>query len=201
VLARRDLQKQINKLRADEQAADSQPVQDFEPIKLQPAEYARLLQKLYEKTFGPITTNQPASAPTNTPSAAAPPPEKKSDLLYAPSGGGIVRGGEMLMRHENAQRHPPKEAVPAAPIQPPPIAVTAAAAPSAPDVAQMEQKLLAQIHVADDAFRELIQARARAVQAELLASGQIAASRLSILPPKSINVAAQGETRANFSLE
>ena len=106
-----------------------------------------------------------------------------------------------MMRHEAARRPPPMVAppLPAAPVQPPPSAVPAA--PSVPDIAQMEQRLLARIPVTDDELRELMQARARTVQMALLEPGQIPAERVFILAPKPINTAAQGETRANFSLE
>jgi hypothetical protein len=211
VLARRHLQRRINKLRADEQAAAGQTVESVESIKLKPADYARLLQKLYERTFGPVNSNQAASAPSNAPpvAAAAHPVEKAPELVYVPStrgsdepaGNRPVKGGELLIRHEAAQRRPPMAAAPklAVPIQPTPIA--ASAAPSAPDLAQMEQKLLAQIPVTEDELRELIQARAKAVQVALLESGQIPAERIFVLSPRPIHSGAPGETRANFSLQ
>jgi len=204
VLARRHLTRRINKLRADEQAAVSQPVESVESIKLDSADYARLLQKLYEQTFGPISTNQPASAPSNTPPVvAAPPPLKPPSVTKSDSTRNslFVRGGELMMRHENTQRPTPMAAAPppAAPVQSLPTA--APPTPTAPDIAHMEQRLLAQIPVTDDELRELMQARARAVQMALLESGQIPAERVFILAPKPINNAAAGETRANFSLE
>jgi hypothetical protein len=60
---------------------------------------------------------------------------------------------------------------------------------------------MAQIPVTDDELRELMQARARAVQTALLESGQITTERVFILAPQPINTTAQGETRAHFSLE
>jgi hypothetical protein len=215
VLARRRLQRQINKLRAEEEAAAGQTVESVESIKLSPSDYARLLQKLYEKTFGPISTNQSAASPSNAPPAAAPPPPKAPELVFVPASpqpgwtdsSTIVRGGELMMRHDNARRPPPNAAAPklAAPTGPPPVETrvtpSAPSAPSAADRARMEQRLLAEIKVTDDELRELMQARARTVQAALLGSGQISAERIFILSTKAINNAAQGETRANFSLE
>ncbi len=213
VLARRHLRRRINKLRAGEQAAAGQPVQSVESITLEPADYARLLENLYKQTFGDIGTNLAASPPSNTPLAAAKPPLGKTlEQVYAPSipksypqvGASFARGGEKLMRHE-AVRGPSSMAAAAKPAATAKSASGAGAAPAAPgaaDVAQMmEERLLAEIRVTDDELRELAQARARAVQSALLESGQIPAERIFILAPKPINTAAQGETRANFSLE
>jgi hypothetical protein len=240
VLARRHLQRRINKLRAEEQAAAGQPVQGVESIHLEPADYARLLQKLYEQTYGPTQiasspSNSPFAAGTLSPEANSPSaggfakggeglisgsvqvasspsknsPEKVPKLVYLPSWpepswqrpSGFVKGGERLIQHEPVKRIEPMAAVPkpVAPVQSTPA--PAAGAPPAPDAAQMEQRLLADTRVTDDELRELMQMRARTVQSALLESGQIPPERVFILAPKSINSAAQGETRANFSLE
>jgi uncharacterized protein involved in outer membrane biogenesis len=206
-LARKRLQGRINKLRVEELAAAGQPAQGVESIKLNPADNARLLRKLYEQAFGPIATNQPASTPTNAPAAAAAPPaQQAAKPAQAPSlpkrvwldcvkfVNICVHGVEKLAGHKTA---PPPAAVasapkPAAPVQPP---------AAGPDAAQMEQRLLEQISVTDDELRELMQARARAAQTALLGSSRIPAERIAILPAKAINAAAQGETRANFALE
>jgi hypothetical protein len=206
VLARRNLRRRINQLRAEEQAAAGQPVPSVESIHLEPADYARLLQKLYERTYGP---NQIASPPSSTPLPAANlPPEKTPKLVYLPSwsepssmgASGFVKGGERLIQHDAAQRIA-RAAAPKPVAQLPATSTPAAVAPSAPDAAQMEQKLLADTRVTDDELRELEQMRAKAVQTALLESGQIPPERVLILAPKPVNTAAQGETRANFSLE
>ncbi len=202
VLAREHLRRRINKMRADELAAAGQPVPSVESINLEPADCARLLQKLYVRTFG---TNLPAPASSNaTPAAAAPPPQ----LASAPSRGranGVMRGGELLMRNKTAKPGPPVVAAsspsPASPSQPSPAAASAPSGPAAPDVAQMEKRLLAEIPVTGDELRALMQARARAVESALTESGQIPPQRLFILAPRPVNQTAKGETRANFSLE
>jgi hypothetical protein len=213
-LARQHLQRRINKLRADEQAAAGQPVQSVESIKLDPADYARLLQKLYERTFGAIGTNQAATSPSNTPSVVVKPPlETAHERVNVPSlpeinrrdFGEFVKGGERLMRHETALPTPVLAIAPTpvAPV-PPSIAQTPpapATAPSAPDEPQMEQRLLGKIRVTDDELRELAQKRARAVQSALLESSQIAPGRVFVLAPKPIDAAAPGEARVDFSLE
>jgi len=204
VLARRHLRRRINKLRAEEQAAAGQPVESVESITLDPADYGRLLEKLYVQTFGPIGTNQ-AAFPSSNPAAAAPSLEKTAELAQTPSSSHPrfvnSKGGEQLMRHE-AARHPAPMAAAAKPAATAKTgSATAASAPSGPDLAQMEERLAGEIKVTDDELRELEQARAQAVRSALLESGQIPAERIFILAPKPIQTAAQGETRANFSLE
>jgi hypothetical protein len=189
-LARRNLQQRLKKLRAEERAAAGQPVQGVESVHLDSAEYADLLKKLYERTYGP---EQVSSSPSNIPLPSSnPPPDKAPKLVYLPSwseansqGASVfVKGGERLMQHERAQ-----------PAAPPTIA------PSNPEVARMEQRLLADIRVTDDELRELEQMRAQAVRSALLELGRIPPERVIILAPKPINPATAGETRANFSLE
>jgi uncharacterized protein involved in outer membrane biogenesis len=203
VLARQHLRRRIAKLRADELAAAGQAVPGVESINLEPADYARLLQKLYERTFG---TNLPVSS--NTSPAVAAPPRPEPNLAFAPNRGRAneaMRGGALLMRHEAAEPGPtvvvaPSPA-PAGPAQPSPTAAAVSAGPAAPDVARMEERLLAEIPVTDDELRALMQARARAVESALTESGQIPPERLFILAPQSVNQTAKGETRAIFSLE
>ena len=206
VLARQHLRRRVARLRADELAAAGQPVPDVESINLEPADYARLLQKLYQRTFG---TNLPASS-NAPPSVAALPPRPQSKLPSAPPpynprhwhANEAMRGGELLMRHQAANPRPPvmvaSSRAPVVPAQPP---SAAALAPAASDAARMEEQLLAGIQVTDDELRALMQARARAVESALTESGQIPPQRLFILAPKPVNQAAKGETRANFSVE
>jgi hypothetical protein len=205
VLARQHLQRRVNRLRAEEQAAAGQPVQDVDSIQLEPADYARLLQALYVRTFGTNVT-----VPTNAPAlAGAPSPEQTLVLAIVPSSPEPsprartqnLRGAEILMLHMNASKPPPKAAPPKPAAGLPQPAAPAPSAPSSPDIAQMEQQLLAQIQVTDDELLQLEQERAKAVQSALLQPGQIQADRVFILAPKPLNREAQGETRAIFSLE
>jgi hypothetical protein len=204
VLAREHLRRRVNKLRADELAAAGQPVPAVESINLEPADYARLLQKLYERTFG---TNLVPPAPSNTPPpAVAPPPRPALQLASAPKQANkVMHGGELLIRMNAAKPAPSVAVASSAPPgggpKPSLPAASASAVPAGSDVAQMEERLLAGIQVTDDEFRALMQARARAVESALMESGQIPAQRLFILAPKPVNPTAKGETRANFSLE
>lgn len=206
VLARQHLQRRINKLRAEEQAATGLPVQSVESIHLEPADYGRLLQRLYERTYGPIPI---VSSVSNVPPiTATPPPKKQLELVYAPaqimmrpSTRDFMKGGERLIQHEPVYRTQELAAAPTPTAPVTPTLAPSAVAPSAPDITQMEQRLLGDTRVTDDELRELMQMRARAVQTALLKSGQIAPERVFILAPNPINRSAQGESRANFSLE
>jgi hypothetical protein len=65
----------------------------------------------------------------------------------------------------------------------------------------MESSLLATIQISPDDLRELTQARARSVQAALVKSGQVEGGRVSIIAPQPISPTAQGQPRANLSLQ
>jgi hypothetical protein len=65
----------------------------------------------------------------------------------------------------------------------------------------MEAALLEQIHVTPDDLRELMQARARSVQAALVKSGKVEADRLFILAPQPVSLDTKGQSRANLALE
>jgi hypothetical protein len=66
---------------------------------------------------------------------------------------------------------------------------------------QMEASLLATMQISLDDLRELMQARARSVQAALVKSGQVEGGRLFILAPQPISLTAKGQPRANLSLQ
>ncbi len=209
-LARQHLQRRINKMRADEEAAAGKPVQSVESIKLAPTDYARLLKKLYKRTFRKSPANQATSAAPNTSTLDATVPSstvaKLTNGAPAPEAsrqgsGNYEKGGEKLMQHEADQRAPLLAAAPTpSALAQAPVA-TPLVANSAPDLAQMEQRLISEIYVTDDELRDLEQMRARAVQSALLESGQIKPERVFVLAPKPIDAAAPGEARANFSLE
>src|ERR1700722_16750116 len=209
-LARQHLQRRINKIRADEEAAAGKPVQSVESIKLAPTDYARLLKKLYKRTFRKSPANQATSAASNISTLDATAPSstvaKLANGAPAPEasrqvGGNYEKGGEKLMQHEADQRAPLLAPTPApAALAPAPLP-TPLVANSAPDLAQMEQRLISEIYVTDDELPDLEQMRARAVQSALLESGQIKPERVFVLAPKPIDAAAPGEARANFSLE
>jgi hypothetical protein len=192
-LARIHLLRQIQELRARELASAAKSVPALETINVEPADYSRLLQALYAQSFGPSDL---ASAPRKP--AAVTPAGPQPTLVSIPR---LVhqdfrKGGELMMQRASAASEEAQSITPAA--APPP---SSASAPAAPQVALMEQQLIAGIQVSDDDLRQLMQARARAVQSALLQSGKVSADRLAILAPKTINRSVKGETRALFSLE
>jgi hypothetical protein len=70
-----------------------------------------------------------------------------------------------------------------------------------PTQEQVEAGLLAKIQITSDDLRALMQARARSVQAALVASGQVEGERLFILAPQPVSLSSQGQSRANLSLQ
>jgi uncharacterized protein involved in outer membrane biogenesis len=210
MLARAHLERRVKAERARELTAAGQPAEAVDSMIIDPADYARLLQVLYQRTFPTNTAAVPAS--TNTASAASP---AAPTLVYVPPDEGgapaeahpFAKGGERLM-NPGASSAPktPRAGVQQAQASkagPTPSAASPAGGlpPGAPDVAQMEQRLIEQITVTDDEMRELMQARAKAVQKALLDSGKVEPGRLFILAPKPVDTAAKGEARANLSLE
>ncbi len=198
-LARNRLQRQIQEARARELAAGTNAVPAVESINVEPADYARLLQALYTQSFGakdlppgPATLPKPA-----LPLPAGPQPQLITTPIFAHHE--PRKGGELMMQRASAPSEAEESLAPTA--APPPSKMTATSAPDAGQVAQMEQRLMAGLQVSDDDLRELMQARARAVQAALLESGKVSADRVAILAPKAIHRSGKGEARANFSLE
>ena len=64
----------------------------------------------------------------------------------------------------------------------------------------MENQLLEEIRITDDDLRDLMSARASAVQTFLLGTEKVAAERLFIIAPKPVDSAFKGEDRVNLSL-
>jgi uncharacterized protein involved in outer membrane biogenesis len=65
----------------------------------------------------------------------------------------------------------------------------------------MERLLAAKTEVPLESLRQLLQNRAKAVQAYLLATGQLTAERLFLVAPKTPDASFQGDARVNLSLE
>ena len=81
------------------------------------------------------------------------------------------------------------------------VAADASAPAAEPTQDQMEASLLAAIQISSDDLRELMQARARSVQAALVNAGKVEGERVSILAPQPVNPAAKGQSRADLSLQ
>jgi len=181
-------------------------------------------------TNGPAATASASPAPVAQPSTspfplAAPQPgeggstPRRAALSRA---GQSIKGGELLVRGASpgnpndglgiasapmASSQKPSMAAPS-PNPAPTVTAptnTVAANVSSPEVEptreQMEASLLATIQVSPDDFRELMQARARNVQAALVNVGKVEGGRVAILAPPPINPAVKGQSRADLSLQ
>jgi hypothetical protein len=90
----------------------------------------------------------------------------------------------------------------------PATAATAATAPSTtpqtpagPALADMEAQLVAKIEITQDDLRDLMNQRAKTVQAFLLQTGKVTAERLFVTAPKPMDLSSKGEDKVNLSLE
>jgi hypothetical protein len=68
-------------------------------------------------------------------------------------------------------------------------------------LAEMEAVIIGKIAITTDDFRVLMQARADKVQNYLLQTGQVAAERMFIIAPKSIDSSYRGQCRVDLSLQ
>ena len=205
-LARERLRRRLQELRAGELAASGGAAPAVDTNNIDAADYPRLVQALYAQTYG--ADGLPAPAPARPPKAVlaaqtGPQPELITTPIFAHRE--FRKGGEMMMQHASASSEAAESINPSpAPPQIASASTPPGQAPSASDAAdltRMEERLLADIRVSDDDLRDLEQGRARAVEKALLESGKVSADRVVILPAKTINRSAPGETRANFSVE
>jgi hypothetical protein len=206
-MARAKLQRQIKALFIKEMTdAGKHPVA-MEELKLEPADYERLVAQDYSNTFGayhPPETNQ-------TPGAAAPPPAKRPGAVSAPvvknsplpAGSELDHGGTlMILLSEGGEPiKVPRIPIPASsgqtakPASPTPLFVPQS------ELAGMEDQLLQKIDITGDDFGQLMEARASQVEGYLLKSGKVTADRLFITVPKPIGPNSKGEDRVNLPLD
>jgi hypothetical protein len=166
-----------------------------------------------------VMTNASETVPVAKNAASHPPAEnagRRGTAFVRPQF--PVKGGELMVRSsspENAFLNPVAPAALNSSTQKPansnaaanPIpgnaagTNTVAEAPPEPTQEQMFASLLATIQISSDDLRALMQARARSVQAALVNTGKVEAARLFILAPAPISPTANGEARANLSLE
>ncbi|HEX4119538.1 MAG TPA: DUF748 domain-containing protein [Verrucomicrobiae bacterium] len=177
--------RRIKAARARELSKSGEPTGSVESIKLNSADYSRLIQDMYLRSLA--TNTQPVVATANSTA----PPVVESAL---PGRHEQLRAGQAMMQHgaDETEQANATAVASSAPIRPPD------APPVAPDVTKMEQHLVAQIPVTDSELFELMQARAHAVQTALLASGKVPADHLFVVAPQKTT---NGHARVNFSLE
>jgi uncharacterized protein involved in outer membrane biogenesis len=188
-IARAHFERRVKAQRARELAKAGKTTHSVESIKINSEDYSRLVQEMYQRTF--------ATNPATPVAASAPAPilgsaREESDSTPWTTRE-FVKGGEVLQRHDAyEERHAKPEPLPPPPIQAPDIP------PVASDIAIMQQRLIGEIPVTDDELRELMQARAHAVQSALMESGKVPPDHIFVLAPAP---SVQGRPRVNFSLE
>jgi hypothetical protein len=202
-MARAKLQRQIKAIFIKEMADAGKPVVAADDLKLEPADYERLVPRAYSNTFGayrPAGTNQ-------MPAPSAPPPSKKP----APAPMHVVKNWKSPFKHGAEQmrwlQHQNDIVVVPQPAPVAPGVATGKPAAPAPivvaqsDLAAMEEQLLQKIEITSDDYRQLMQDRASQVEGYLLKSGKVTADRLFITVPKPVGPNSKGEDRVNLTLD
>jgi hypothetical protein len=203
-LSLQKLRDKIKSLRVRELTESGSPVPPLSELKLDPADYERLLRKAYKDTFNlaperaireaqqaAAATNAQAAAPTTAPAAPA----------IAPSAAPrreIAKGAALLMQAQSAT----PAATPAS--KPLPAPAIAPAKPKDQEelvLEEMEQRFMAASPATDDDLLDLAKQRAASVQKFLLDTGKVTAERLFLIAPKPVDPTVKGATRATFSLD
>jgi hypothetical protein len=206
VMVRDRFQRQIKALYIKELADAGKPTVAVDELKLEPADYERLVTRAYTNAFGPYqpggnpatNASMPLSSANATRAAVpvaknSPPPAQSpfehgaSRMVFGWNGNGVVAA-------------PPPPAM----KNGKPVPATAASAPppaAQSQLADMEQQLMQKIEITSDDYKQLMQDRAKQVEAYLLHSGKVAPDRLFITVPKPINANAKGEDRVNLTLD
>jgi hypothetical protein len=207
VMVRAKFERQIKALYIKEMSDAGKPVVAAEELKLEPADYQRLVVQAYTNTFGayhPADTNQVtdtnAPASLKKPSPVVPPAPKYPPL---PPPSWFEAGATRMVfeLHGGAAVTAPQPVT-----QPPPVASTTTVSPAPAPVPQtelgdMEEQLMQKIEISKDDFRQLMQDRANQVQSYLIKTGKVTADRLFITVPKPIQPNFKGEDKVNLSLD
>jgi hypothetical protein len=189
------LEHELKSARMAELAGKSDAPASAEEVRLEPRDYTRLLKAKYKKTFNrdrPLPAAATSPVPGTITNAVAP----------------VVRRETLKGAEAQVARELPKAAAkttntlaraadPRSATRPASLPVLAA---DEEFLAQMEPELHAQIEVTPDDLRALMQARAQSVQRALLKTEKVAAERLFILAPASIDAASRDHSRVNLSL-
>ncbi len=198
VMVRAKFQKQIKAAFIKELADAGKPVVAVDELKLEPADYERLVIQTYSNTFGayhPPGTNQWAE--TNAPPPKTPAPAATVNTTYARKGAPLFEHAASRMIFQSQ----PVNVVAAPPVASPKPAASAPVVVAQSDLEAMEGQLMQKIEITSDDFKQLMQDRANQVQAYLLKSGKVTAERLFITAPKPVQVNFKGEERVNLNLD
>ena len=190
------LEHDLKKLRMKELAGQADAPATVEEIKLEGRDYARLLKVQYEKWMEQHPAAPTEGAPAGDTNAVG---VAKTNVLNAPrvearKGAEALRGpGKTVNKATNAVASAVDPAVVTRPAHFPPVATDEVLAP-------MEAVLFQQIKISSNDLVELMQARAKVVQRQLLKTEKVTDDRLFILAPKPADAASKGQSRVNLSL-
>src|SRR5882724_641268 len=180
-LARIRVDQQIKSLWVKEQTDSGKPAVAADQVRLEPADYERLLRKTYKKIIGryeptPVETNQPAGSEAQSIAA---------QLAALPKIDTSVREATRLMMRSG----PSRAEVKSAPRATTPTAVLPAVPQTREELelADMREQLARKMEITNDDLRDLMQQRAAQVQAYLLKTGKVAAERLFLIAPKNVD--------------
>jgi len=222
-LQRQRLLQQAKALRLKELAAHDGIVQSVEDLSLDPTNYARLVKTMFLEM---VSTNPPLEMLTNA-SRASLGTNRVAEIKPAAAGPAkrlamaardlYERGATLIMQGHTSRANgtpgspttsrsetaagkslgPPSALGKIKPTEAPgPAAALAAETP----LEDIETRLASQLTVTDDELRNLMQERAKKVEAHLIQAGQIAPERVFRLAPKPFGQGYKGETRVNLSL-
>ena len=192
-LARIRVDQQIKSLWVKEQTDSGKPAVAVDQVKLDPADYERLLRKIYKKIIGryqptPVATNDPAGSEAQSIAAK---------LAALPKPDTSEREATRLMSRSEPARPEVKSPSPAAVSTQPAVPQTRAEL----ELADMREQLAQKTAITNDDLRDLMQQRASEVQAYLLKTGKVTADRLFLIAPKPLDDSFKGQDRVNLSLD
>ncbi len=191
-LARIKLDRQIKAMWVQELRDAGKPAVSVDEVTLEPREHDRLLRKIYKQEFGRY---KPTEIDTNTPAGMTNAAAKLTEIPAESTGSD--RGASMLFAKPKplpvVKPRPQKAAAPGKPAKPP--------TRSELELEDMEDQLVDKLGVTNDDFRDLMQHRAKEVQAYILKSEKISAERLFITAPKTIDASFKGEDKVNLALD
>lgn len=198
-------QDSIKALKVDELVAAGQPAVPLSEVKLDTAEYDRLLLKAFTNAFGPLptvtnvvgSTSNAVVAVTNaappTPVSEAKPvaPVKKFGSGNAPKGATLLSQQKVAVTTTSSVAKPVEKSAPSLSVAPPAPVVMETASTNAvgnvmvtvvmPPREEMEGRLRARIQVTDDDLRQLQATRAQVVQRYLLAKPGLTGERVYLI--------------------
>jgi hypothetical protein len=206
VMVRAKFDRQIKALLIKEMADAGKPVVAVDELKLEQGDYERLVSKAYSNAFGayqPASTNQTPGTSAPLPQKAPVPAIPAAGNLPPPAKSPFEHGGYYMVRlpHRGETVGVSRPASVTAPVETNNPVASAPVAVAQSDMAAMEDRLLRQIEITSDDYRQLMQRRAKQVESYFLRSGKVTADRLFITAPKPIDANFKGEDHVNLTLD